>query len=299
MSELRQRGGKKEIVKAGPGSGDIDVYEKPEAPEVSLYMGGAANFKDEDLEDIIRSSVLPKDPYRMPSYSNRAQAAKDRLAEDANNMELIRDLGFIFCSEVQWDLAANVLVRGMKRSNEFPDPKDRFMFLMKLAEASFKNKKFRQAEAVLKDITVPDEDGPEKKAWQLLACHTYCELDKQVDALKVFNEAVKSTEFEDAIKLWAACALSLRKVGAFDVAKNTIMNKARSGPHYQMDQGRMQTIESWAVLSTTPKAPLPMWSLEDGLQPWMKKSLISVLCFIIFVILYILEKRSLAKLKLN
>lgn len=301
MSELRQRKllpedqGDRKIGGASSGS-SVQIFE---IPEVTLYMGGAAGFKDEDIEDIMRSSVLPKNPYVMPSISNRAQAAKDRLATDPTNMDYIRELGFIFASEVQWNLAANVLIRGWKRVSEFKDSSERFTFLMKLAECSFKNKQFRQADAILHDIEPPQQEGVEKKAYQLLYCHTCCEINKESLALKIFNEAVRDESFEGAIKIWAACALRLQKVGGFEVAKSTIENKARGGQNYTMDQSRMQTVESWARMSNEPEEEKPMFSLQDGVQPWMIKAAVAFFLVVFLYILYLLERRSLRNLKLS
>lgn len=267
-------------------------------PKVSLYMGGAARFKDEDIEDIIRSSVLPRKQYKMPSISNKAKEAKDRLEKDPYNIESIKDLGFIYAAEVQWDMAANVMMRGWKRVNDLKDPGDRFTFLMKLCECSFRTHKFRQAHAIVMDIDEPD-DYHEKKAYLLLSCHVHAEIRDQLNTLKIFSKAIEGEDFEIAIKIWAACALRLKKVGGFEVAKNAVMNKARSGQNYHMDQSRMQTVESWAIMSANPEEKKSLFTLEDGIQPWMIKAAIAFVCLIFVYLFYLLEQRSLRALKLK
>merc|ERR1719197_1417438 len=92
-------------------------------------------------------------------------------------------------------------------------------------------------------------------------------------------------DFEGAIKIWAACALRLKKVGSFELAKNAVMNKARSGQNYVMDQSRMQTVESWAIMSAQPDDSKSMFSLEDGVQQWMINAAIG---FVVLVIVYLL-----------
>jgi hypothetical protein len=266
--------------------------------EISLYMGGTSRFKDEDIEDIIRSSVLPRKMYHMPSISNKAKEKKDKLAADPYNVELIRDLGFVFCSEVQWDMAANVMIRGWKRASELKDASERFTFLMKLAEASFRQRKFRQAHAILMDIDEP-EDYYEKKAYQLLLCHTHGELKDATKATMVFSKAIEGEDFESAIKIWASCALRLKICGSFEVAKNSVMSKARSGQNYVMDQSRMQTVESWAIMSACPEDKKSMFDLSEGFQPWMIKAAIAFVVLIFIYLLYLLERRSLTALKLT
>lgn len=304
MSEMRQRhggsggtGGTITTTDQGVLDDDDDGVDHLHLP---LYMGGSARWQEDEIEDILRSSILPRKMYRMPSLSNKAQKAKNRLAEDPYNMEYLKDLGLIYASEYQWELAANVLVRGMKRVSELKDAGDRLMYLMKLAEASFRCRKFRQAHAVLMDVDVPD-DPPEKKAYLLLSCHTYAEIGDSPNALKAFSKALEGEEFESAIKIWAACALRLKAVGVFEAAKNAVMNKARTGPNYVMDQSRMQTVESWALLSSSgeEKGWRDYFNTQEGTQPWMYKGFFAVLAFVTICFLYVLESRSLQSMNLK
>lgn len=271
-------------------------------PRTSLYMSGTFYFKDEDLEDIIRMSVLPKRKVEMPSMSNASKAVKDKLQEDPYNIELIKELGLIYGSEAQWDKAANVMMRGWKRASELKDPRSRFEFLIKLAEASFRNRQFRQTAAILMDIDEP-EDYYERKAYQLLSCHTYAENGDAPKALAVFSKAVEGEDFETSIKIWAAVALRLRAVGAFEAAKNAVMNKARSGPNYYMDQSRLQTVESWAIMSSTqddtPKGWEDYFNFDDGIPKWIIYVGVAFVSLIIIYVLYCIERRSLESWRLK
>lgn len=262
-----------------------------------MYMGGTASFKDSDLEDIIRFSVLPRRMHKLPSTSDKAKRAKDALEKDPYNVELINQLGQIYASEAQWDKAANVMIRGWKRAAELKDPNDRFAFLMRLGEASFRNHQFRQTEAILRDIDEP-EDYYDRKAFQLLSCHTYAEVGDAPRALEVFSKAIASEDFDNAIKIWAAAALRLKKVGAFEAAKNSVLNKARSGPNYHMDQSRMTTVESWAIMSANPEQK-DMFDFSDGIPRWAIAVAVGLVLLLVCYVLYVLEQRSLQSMNID
>jgi len=269
-------------------------------PKPSLYMGGTATWKNDEIEDIVRATVIPRTKYVAKSNSAKAQQAKEALEADSYNLQRIIDLGYVYASEVQYDKAANVLIRGWKRVGELEDSTERFMFLMKLSEVSFRNRQFKQAHAVLMDID-EQEDYYEKKAYQLLCCHVFAEVGQGSEALSMFSKAIDGESFENSIKIWAACALRLKKVGGHEAGKESLVKKARRGPNYPMDQSRIQTVESWAIMSEQWKDENgwnAMFNLEDGLPKWMIKVLIFLACLFFVYLLYWLETRNLHNMKM-
>jgi len=292
------------VTSAGRGE-CVDIRAAQQKNKPVLYMGGAANFKGEEMEDIIRSSVLPRHKVPFKSISNVAKEVKDKLEDDPYNIEHIRDLGYLYCAEFQWDKAANVMMRGWKRASELKTADERFEFLMKLAEVSFRDFHFKQAHAIMMDVDEP-EDYNEKKAYQLLSCHIFAENGDAPKSLAIFSKAIEGEEFESAIKIWAACALRLKKVGAYEAAKNAVMNKARSGQNYHMDQSRIQCVESWAIMSNDgEKKATPWYQIDldaiqrDGPPTWMKGSAVGFVVFLFTMWLWWLESRSLQSLKLT
>jgi len=265
-----------------------------------LYMSGTANWKKDEIADIVRATVIPRTKYVAKSNSGKAQQAKEALDDDPYNLQRIIDLGYVYASEVQYDKVANVLIRGWKRVGELEDSTERFMFLIKLSEASFRNRQFKQAHAVLMDIDAP-EDYYEKKAYQLLCCHVFAEIGQGSEALSMFSKAIDGEPFETSIKIWAACAIRLKKVGSHEAAKEALLKKARTGPNNPMDQSSIDTVENWAIMSTEWKdeggwkAP---FNLEDGLPRWMIKVVIFLACLFFVYILYWLETRNLRVMKM-
>jgi len=303
MSELRNRtGGQTSTLVATQDADTMNTKGRGGivaiTPKCRLYMGGCAGFKNEDIEDIIRSSVMPRSKVVQSSTTRTAQIAKDALDEDPYNIELIKNLGLIYSSEHQHDKAANVMVRGWKRSAEITDATDRFNFLMKLSESSFRNRQCRQAYAVIMDVEEPT-DYNEKKAYQLLSCHILAEIKEAPKAMQMFSKAIEGEEFDMAIKIWAACAIRLKQVGALEAAKNALMNKARPGQQAAMDKSRIETVESWGIMSASSGTPKSLPSLEDGPQKWMIGVFMGLWLLLIIYVLYWLEGRSLRVLKIN
>lgn len=269
-------------------------------PTPLLYMGGTANWKKEEIEDIVRATVIPRTKYVAKSNSIKAQKAKEALEEDPYSLQRIMDLGYIYASEAQYEKAANVLIRGWKRSVELEDFTERFAFLMKLAEVSFRNRQFKQANAVLMDIDEP-EDYYEKKAYQLLHCHAFAEIGQGSDALSMFSKAIDGESFENSIKIWAACALRLRKAGGHEAGKEALVKKARTGPNHPMDQSRIQTVESWAISSEQWKDENgwnAMLNFEDGVPKWMIKVGIFLVSLFFVYLLYWLETHNLRSMNM-
>jgi len=291
MSEMRKR--------HGGSSTQVETKEAADAiPKPSLYMGGTARWESDELEDIIRSSVVPKKKYVMSSISDKAKRAKDALEEDPYSITNIINLGYIYASEVQYDKSANVLIRGWKRSAELPEPSDRFKFLMKLSEVSFRNHQFKQAHAVIMDIDEP-EDYYEKKAFQLLSCHCHAEIGDGSKAMAVFCKAIDGEDFEKAVKIWSACALRLKKVGVHPMAKEAVLKKARSGQNFYMDSARVQTVESWTMMSERKDEARPWLDLEDGVQPWMLVVCIIFFVLLLFYVLHWMEQRNLSNMSMS
>jgi len=252
-----------------------------------------------DIEDIIRMSHLTKTKVVMPSISNATKEVKDLLDKDPYNLPLIKMVGFKYAAEYQWDKCANVMMRAWKRVGEFKEPVERFRFLMKLSEASYRNFQHKQAYAVLMDVEEPS-DPVERKAFQLLTCHIMAQQNDAPAALKAFSKAIEKDEFEAAIKFYAATAVGLKKVGAFEAAKNAVVNKVRSGPNYHMDESRCKTVESWAMMSSdTAKDEKPSFTLWDSENKMPSKQAIYMVCalsaFLFLVLMYYAEQSSLKK----
>lgn len=272
-----------------------------------LYLQGGNFLNDRPLEDIIRFSHLVKSKSILPSITDKMQEAKDKLGEDPYNLELIKKFGIMLTDKFEWQQAANVMMRGWKRVSEFTERRDRFEFLMKLTEASYRNFQFKQAVAVLMDIDVPEEQH-EKIAYLLLACHVYSQGGDAPKALSMFSKAIESEELEVSIKYWAATAIGLKKVGAFEAAKNAVVNKKRnSGAQHQTDESQIQTVESWANMSLAVDDPAPLIDRIMDSKAYFKegkptKELIyftlSFLAIFFFVLFYWLEQRSLKRHKL-
>jgi len=301
MSELRQRHGGEQtstLQEESTLKRDMLAMKSDNVrPKPALYLGGTARWEDDEVGDIFRATVIPRTKYVMKSNSNKAQAAKEALEEDPYSLEKIIDLGFIYASEVQYEKAGNVLMRGWKRVGELTDPAERFYFLMELAEVSFRNRLYKQAHAVLMDIDEP-QDYYEKKAYQLLSCHAHAEIGDGSKALSVFIKAIDGETFGSAIKIWAACALRLRKVGAHEPGKEAIIKKARTGQDFLMDQSRIQTVESWAMLNDTPTDLKGLLNFEDGMPKWIIVAGVMFIMMCWIAVLYWFEVKNLRNMKM-
>jgi len=281
------------VTSAGQGEAvDIHAYGK-----FTLYLDGGATFKKEDISDVIRGSMLPKrGTAEMPSISNTAKKAKDTLETDPYNMDFISKLGLVYANEHQHEKAANVMIRGWKRASELKDPNERFRFMLKLSEVSFRNRQFKQAYAVIMDIEEP-RDPKEKLAYQLLFCHVAAEAGEAPKALSIFSKAVEKEDFEMAVKILASCCLRLSHVGSFQAAKNTVAQKARTGQMNAMDIARLDTIEGWTK-ERVEKVKSP-WSFDDGMPAWAPKAGLAFVCMIIIYLLWWMESKSLKSLKIG
>lgn len=272
-----------------------------------LYLQGGEFLNDRPLEDIIRFSHLTKSKSLLPSITNKMQEVKDALAEDPYDLALIQKFGLMLAEKFEWMQASNVMMRGWKRVSEFKEQRDRFEFLMKLSEASYRNFQFKQALAVLMDIDVPEEKN-QKIAYLLLSCHVYSEGGDAPKALSAFSKLVDGESLEVSIKYWAATAIGLKKVGAFEAAKNNVVNKQRnSGAQHQADESQIRTIESWAAMSLTADEPKPFIervfdSKTYFVESWWPTKELAIftvvsLCIFWFCVFYWLEQRSLKRHK--
>jgi len=295
MSGLRQRGVSQLQQQTGTQLG-IQESESERRPKPSLYMSGTAGWKNDEVEDIIRKAVLPRTQSKR-SNSDEAQTAKKRLEADPYNLDRIIDLGYTYASEYQYQQAAQVLLRGWKRVGEIKAPGERFMFLLKLAEVSFCNRQYTQAHAVLMDVEQP-QDYYEKKAYQLLSCHAHAEIGDRSSALAVFSKAIDGEEFGTVIKIWSACAIRLKQVGAHQPGKEALLKKARRGQNFIMDQSRIETVESWAIMSDTPENTKGWFNYEDGVPKWMVVAFAMFMLSMFMGFLHWLEKQSLRNMKM-
>jgi len=306
MSELRQRRGEEDEDSPGDRKTVKEIHQTAtsikytEGKYDDLYMSGGANFKKQELEDIIRMSVNPKPQSKkdQKSMTNATKAVKDELDDDPYNIKLINALGCKYFQDFEWSMCCNTMMRGWKRASEITDAKEQYSFLMKLCEASFRNHNFKQAHAVLMDIQEPD-DGYERKAYLLLACQIHGEMKDAQKTLASFSKAIEGEAFEVAIGLWAACALALRKVGVFPSTTTTMNSKVRSGATHHMDQERMKVVESWSVMSQSGEEEnqQSMISLTFEGKPPKKviQAGIALLVFLMLWLFYIMEQRSLKK----
>lgn len=273
----------------------------------NLYLSCGTQFKMYDVEDLIRFSVLKKTSSGMPSNSNRVQEAKDALQKNPYDLKLIKKLGFLYADDFEFEKAANVMVRGWKRASEFEDRDERFEFLMKVAEVSYRNFQFKQASAVLMDIEEP-EDARKKMAYLLLMCHVHAQAGDAPKSLSSFSKAIDAEGFDAAVRIYAISALSLQKVGAFEVGKNALYDKVRKGDNKYKDEDKLIKIERLVNAlgkekkkgQGTSNGPLDeLFLIVDGKpSKTMLKGLAALAGILLLVLIYWLEQSSLRKNKI-
>lgn len=289
MSELRLRHAQ------GDTSGDPDarkVEKRIPGKYDQLYMGGGTRFNQHELPDLIRMSAVHKCKLNGRKTSNDVQEAKDKLDEDPYDINSITALGDVHFTEFQFDLCANVLLRGWKRVSELSDTHARFRFLMKLCEASYRNMQFKQAHAVLMSIDEP-EDGIERKAFLLLACQVHALVNDAPKVLASFSKVIDAESFEVAIYTWAACALALRHVGAFEASKNAVAKKAE---FENKGESQIRVVETWSVLKILPEPKKEnfMEMVKAGEIPKKLILVLIALCVLFMIwIIYLLEQYNL------
>lgn len=290
---------------------DTPTQEKPQSEEeiVELFqqkMRSAMELKvsneAQDMKENLTSSELNRrvdeglsrmfEPKKKPlsGLKHETKAAKDALDNDPYNLQLIFELGEGYIKEEKFSHAANVLIRGWKRMSEIQDHEMRFLFLAKLCHASNEDEKYKQAEAVLEDMEVP-EDGM-KIDYFRLKTKVYANNNNMQKALKAFHEGLSTCkDLEEAMPLWVDTLSSLKKVGAYDVAKSAIENLASS----EDDKKKLQVMESFCELRATLAAQAP----KTMLPRLVVGGFVSVCFCLIMYLLYVLESKSLSKLNLT
>lgn len=277
MSELRQRK-------------DQGAKPKPE-PKEEAEGGQEGELSKEErnkkaVEDIIEA-MKNSAPVQSKGLSKEATVFKDQLKDDPFNMDLIFKLGQTYGHDNQWGRCMNVMLRGWKRVQEFEDVGLKFEFLCLLAQASHKEGKHRQALAVLQDIDEPQSEV-DKAFLELLRCQVYCDNGDAQRGLQSFNRAIEGQDFERAATLWATCLAPLKRAGAYDVSRSTMLAMARN----QKDRDKLEATEHLIMLRDTYHAPKPnLISTMGG------KIVMGILMVCIGYSMYVFESTSLSKLK--
>jgi tetratricopeptide (TPR) repeat protein len=274
-SELRQRKG-----------------EKPKSNSDEASRPGEMENKDQ-LVNQVADLLHGLKPQPKPGLSNNAKQLKDKLLEDPFNMNIILALGKAYGADDQWDRCANVMLRGMKRTEDLEDPRDRFEFSVILAQASLNTQKYRQALAVLNEVKSSPDDLEEDAltGLEILKCQVYCFNGDMTKGLKAFNKAIEGKDFQMAVSLWASCSTALKKAGAWAATKSALLLKADT----DTDKAKVESIEKLTELkdqyleSTPPMTPHKILALAGAV--------VAVMLLIFF--LFHLEARSLANLKMT
>mmetsp|Transcript_5014 Transcript_5014/g.12231 ORF Transcript_5014/g.12231 Transcript_5014/m.12231 type:complete len:307 (-) Transcript_5014:351-1271(-) len=305
MSELRQRKGEvsaevldekdREIARLRAALEAQSAKETKEPKEETKKKDNVPidDVRTKQMIDEISQALKKTAPNQVKGLSNEAKVFKDKLAADPFNMELIFQLGMAYGQDQQWDKCLNVMLRGWKRVGEFQDPGVRFEFLCLLTTASQKEKKHRQAYAILQDIVEPDDEEL-RSNFELLRCQVYCDNGDMQKGLKSLNKAIEGADFDKAAALWANCLDPLKKCGAYDISKSNMLDLATS----QEDKDKLEAMEKLAALRDEYYA-----SHLDPVTPPSKKYAmyigIGVLVVVGLYLLYLLESMSLSKLKVK
>eukprot|EP00929_Paragymnodinium_shiwhaense_P068112 TRINITY_DN34234_c0_g1_i1.p1 TRINITY_DN34234_c0_g1~~TRINITY_DN34234_c0_g1_i1.p1 ORF type:complete len:303 (+),score=84.17 TRINITY_DN34234_c0_g1_i1:122-1030(+) len=208
--------------------------DKPGIEEELVQLAGRAFYSTESLlkSDILEvlktASVRPaKILKKNQGVSLAGQRVKDALQQEPNNIQLICKLGFIYAAEGKWCMAMNVLLRGWKRVGEFKGEQLRVQYLLKLCQASHREGKFRQAQAVLMDVgsivEASDVLGCEEYlSYLILACQVSASSKDIPQALKFFNKAVAGRGLRLAARILALVSEPLLAAGAYDAARGIV-----------------------------------------------------------------------------
>jgi len=194
-----------------------------EFKNMPLYMSCLERLRQEHIIDVLKMVNRPKRKV-MPQakgMSDEACTAREALANDPYNLELIVDLGYKYCVQGHLERAANVMLRGWKRADEIEDAHARFCFLMKLCEVSYLMGRFKQAAAVLQDIAEP-EDPSERKSYFILSCHVHSVNKDAQKTLRCFQKAIEGEDFEMTVRIYALTLLDLKEVDLYFVARTAV-----------------------------------------------------------------------------
>jgi len=226
----------------------------------------------------------------LPGIKNETKAAKDALTADPYNIQKIFDCGEAYLLEEKYVEAANVMIRGWKRTGEIEKPEQRFVFLFQLCHASCACQKFKQAHAVLMDIEEPD-DPDLFKDYCRLACKIYAQNDNLQKALKAFHNGLeKCASFDEALPLWLDTLSSLKKVGAYEAARSKVESMAVD----DSDKQKLQVVETVRSMKAHLDEPV-----DESARTKVMIAVGSLALGVIVYCLYLLESSSLASLKLT
>jgi len=264
---------------------ELKVSNEAQEMQENLAPSELNRRVDEGLSRMFEPKKKP-----LPGLKHETKAAKDALDEDPYNLVKIFELGEGYIKEEKYSHAANVLIRGWKRMSEIQEPEMRFLFLAKLCHASNECEKYKQAEAVLEDMEEP-EDGL-KMDYFRIKTKVYANNNKMQKAVKAFHEGLAACKnIDEAMPLWCDTLSSLKKVGAYDVAKSAIENLASD----EADKQKLQVMESFCEMRATLAAPAP----KQTMLPKLAAGGFVTVCFcLIMYLLYILESKSLNKLNM-
>jgi len=249
-----------------------------------------SQMREEVIKEIQEKLLETVKREPKPGLTNETKKAKDLLEKDPFNLHLIYELGHAYAVDEHWARCVNVMMRGWKRMSEVPDPSARFEFLMILCQASVRCKQYKQALAVLNDVTEP-EDVQDLKGFLVMSCQVYCHNGDAQKALKAFHRAMEEEDFDAMLGVWVACMAGLKKVGAYEAAKSTV-------------DRRMETDEQRTKLSTLEKLSALREQLEDAVDnkpaTGVRKAVIialAVAAMLLFTwFLYMAETHSLSKI---
>eukprot|EP00929_Paragymnodinium_shiwhaense_P002056 TRINITY_DN102254_c0_g1_i1.p1 TRINITY_DN102254_c0_g1~~TRINITY_DN102254_c0_g1_i1.p1 ORF type:complete len:280 (+),score=85.16 TRINITY_DN102254_c0_g1_i1:78-917(+) len=276
MSEMRQRRGFKDeaVASSAPAPG---TAEHGEALQEFLAM-------------MQKESEAPK-----PGLSHEAKKWKNALQSDPFNMEFITRLGVAYAQDRQWQRSVTVMLRGWKRVSDFPQRKAAFEYLCLLSQGSFKLDKYKQALAVLQDVTedmLAEVDCADKSRFHALRCQVYCANNEQQKALKAFHQAIEGQAFETAAGHWAGCLAELKKVELLDVTRSALQAKAGSDEERQ----KLEAMEAIALAKEAYREQEAQPKLPDSLRIGVRV-IQTLLVLIALYGLYVLEQRSFARIK--
>merc|ERR1719310_246723 len=229
-----------------------------------------------------------------PGLSNEAKKWKDALATDPYDMTFITRLGIAYAADRQWQQSVTVLMRGWKRVSEFKEDKAALEYLQLLAQGSYKLQKFRQALAVLHDISddmlsSADEEG--RSRVYALRCQVHCANGDQQKGLKAFHQAIEGQAFDDAAGHWAACLLDLQKVDLLEVTRSTVQGRAKTDEERQ----KLEAMEAIVNAKEQYRQEMLKPKYPAALRPVLNV-VYAVLGVFLIYILYVWEQRSFASL---
>jgi len=232
-------------------------YKAPEGSDLwrRLVCGVSPKFDLNDLDQIKFIMNVPSQRKLKPGISNESQALKDALAKDPSDLSLIHQLGCSYANEGRWDMTMNVMLRGWKRAaTELPTPEARFNFLMMVAATSFINKKYKQADAVLKDLEEPKELDDDGKRYWILACRVAGQNKDTRAAMKAFSKLRENEQFDGMLGVLVVLQKPLRMAGAYEAAFSAVKQAASN----EYDEMKVTTMSQYfdSAIEKEKKEPL-------------------------------------------